>query len=151
MRRIRSATIVSIVLGFGHGIAAESRGYVTTKNVVYTGETLAAENLTTVDAPAVENAARQLGVADIVGKRARRTLVPGNRIQPGDLDDALIVSIGAQIRFVLQVGGLRLETQGQALENGVVNDIVRVRNVDTGRTIVGRVQSDGTIRAGDDR
>ena len=121
MRRIRSATIVSIVLGFGHGIAAESRGYVTTKNVVYTGETLAAENLTTVDAPAVENAARQLGVADIVGKRARRTLVPGNRIQPGDLDDARIVSIG------------------------------RVRNVDTGRTIVGRVQSDGTIRAGDDR
>jgi flagella basal body P-ring formation protein FlgA len=82
----------------------------------------------------------------IVGKVARRTLLPGKPIPVGAVEDAKVVSNGAQVRIVFQEGGLVITTYAAALQNGRVGDLVRVRNLDSGVTVSGTVLPDGSVR-----
>ena len=42
-------------------------------------------------------------------------------------------------------GGLTIVTTGSALMDGGIGDTVRIRNVDSGVVVTGRVQRDGTV------
>ena len=82
----------------------------------------------------------------VVGKVARRTLLPGKPIPVGAVEDPKVVSNGAQVRIVFQEGGLVITTYAAALQNGRVGDLVRVRNLDSGVTVSGTVLPDGSVR-----
>ena len=82
----------------------------------------------------------------LVGKAARRTLLPGKPISPMAVDAPRLVVLGAQVKLVFAEDGLVITTYGQALQNGAAGDIVRVRNQDSGLVVSGRVQPDGSIR-----
>jgi flagella basal body P-ring formation protein FlgA len=82
----------------------------------------------------------------LVGKVARRTLLPGKPIPVGAVEDARVVSNGAQVKIVFQEGGLVITSYAAALQNGRVGDLVRVRNLDSGVTISGTVLIDGSVR-----
>ncbi len=82
----------------------------------------------------------------VVGKVARRTLLPGAPIPSGATMEPKVVTAGAKIRIVFQESGLSISTYGSALQPGAVGDIVSVRNLDSGLTISGVVQADGSIK-----
>ncbi len=82
----------------------------------------------------------------VIGKVARRTLLPGQPIPVMALDNPRIISVGAQIRIIYLEGGLQIVAYGVAQQSGGVGDLIRVRNLDSGLFVVGRVQSDGSIR-----
>lgn len=82
----------------------------------------------------------------VVGKIARRTLLPGAPIPLNAVSDPKIVSNGAKVRIVFEEGGLTIVTYGAALQDGGVGELISVRNLETGITISGIVQSDGSIR-----
>jgi flagella basal body P-ring formation protein FlgA len=58
----------------------------------------------------------------------------------------LLVKRGEPARLVFQEQGLVIVMQVEALQNGGAGSFVRVRNVDSGLVVSGRVQQDGTIR-----
>lgn len=82
----------------------------------------------------------------IIGKIARRTLLPGAPIPLGALSAPKIVANGAKVRMVLEEGVLTIEAYGAALQDGSVGDLISLRNLETGLTISGIVQTDGSVR-----
>jgi len=83
---------------------------------------------------------------ELVGKSARRTLLPGEPILAVAIDNPRIVVIGAQVKIIFSEGGLVITAFGMALQAGGVGDLIRVRNQDSGLTVTGLVQTDGSIR-----
>lgn len=84
--------------------------------------------------------------ATIVGKVARRTLLPGAPIPWNAIMEPKTVANGAKVKMVFEEGGLTITTYGAALQSGSVGEVISVRNLDSGLTISGTVQSDGSIR-----
>jgi flagella basal body P-ring formation protein FlgA len=87
--------------------------------------------------------------AALLGKVARRTLLPGQPIPLIAVDAPRIVAVGAQVKIVFAEAGLHIVTYGIAQQPGGVGDVIRVRNQDSGLSISGRVQSDGSVRVGE--
>jgi flagella basal body P-ring formation protein FlgA len=58
------------------------------------------------------------------------------------------VANGAEVRLIYAEGGLLIVTSGMALQEGSAGDLIRVRNIDSGVTISGVVQPDGTVMVG---
>ncbi|WP_244628914.1 flagellar basal body P-ring formation chaperone FlgA [Methylocella tundrae] len=81
----------------------------------------------------------------LVGKIARRTLLPGAPVPSNAVSAPKIVANGAKVRIVFAEGGLTIATYGAALQDGSVGDIISLRNLETGLTVSGIVQADGTI------
>jgi flagella basal body P-ring formation protein FlgA len=85
----------------------------------------------------------------LVGKVARRTLLPGKPILIGSFDNPRIVTVGAQIKLVYAEDGLQIVAFGIAQQAGGVGELIRVRNQQSGIFVTGRVQQDGSVRVGE--
>jgi flagella basal body P-ring formation protein FlgA len=84
----------------------------------------------------------------VVGKMARLTLLPGRAIPYSGISNRKLVANGAEVKLVYAEGGLIIVTSGAALQDGSIGDVVRVRNSDSGVTVSGAVQPDGSVRVG---
>ena len=119
----------------------------TPRVVIYPGDVIHNDMLS--DLPA--DTARGVGPfaethSAVVGKMARRTLLPGMAIPLGAIDLPRLVSNGGAVRLVYIDGGLTIVTSGMALQDGAAGDFVKVRNDDSGVTVTGVVQPDGAVR-----
>ena len=84
--------------------------------------------------------------AAIVGKEARRTLLPGRAIPAVAVEEPRAVSTGALVQLIYEKDGLVIATTAQALQNGFAGQVVQVRNIESGITVSGAVQADGSVR-----
>jgi flagella basal body P-ring formation protein FlgA len=119
----------------------------TPKAVIYPGDIILDEML--VDAPNVARDGSGPFVTSrslIVGKAARLTLLPGHAIPFSGVSNRKLVSNGAEVKLVFSEGDLVIMTTGSALQDGSIGDIVRVRNDDSGVTVSGAVQPDGSVQ-----
>ena len=141
------AAIVVLTAACAIPAAAQEAHVLTPKAVIYPGDLILDEML--VDVP---NAARDGSgpFVDsrslIVGRVARLTLLPGHAIPFSGLSNRKLVSNGAEVKLVFSEGDLLIMTTGAALQDGSIGDIVRVRNNDSGVTVSGAVQPDGSVK-----
>jgi len=84
--------------------------------------------------------------SELVGMVARRTLLPGQPIPSRSVEKPVLVRRGEPARLVFREQGLVIIMQVEALQNGGAGSFVRVRNIDSGLVVSGRVLEDGTIR-----
>ena len=84
----------------------------------------------------------------LVGKVARRTLLPGQPITVNAVENPKLVRRGVPVRLVLVEGGLTIITYAEPMQSGSVGEVIRVRNTESGTVIVGVVQADGSIVVG---
>ena len=84
--------------------------------------------------------------SELIGKVARRTLLPGRAIPLAGIDVPRLVVNGGQVNLVYIDGGLSISADGMALQDGAAGDSVKVRNDDSGVTVTGVVQPDGAVR-----
>lgn len=82
----------------------------------------------------------------VVGKVAKRTLLPGQPIPISAVRDPYVVTQGKVALVVFEAGGLTITSMAMPLQNGGIGDMVSLRNPDSGTIIKGMVASDGTIR-----
>jgi flagella basal body P-ring formation protein FlgA len=117
---------------------------------IYPGDAITANMLTTGDfaAGTAENLAVVAATGDLVGKVARRTLLPGKLITRTSVSEPLLVQKGSIISAHFDAGPLIITASVLALQSGSLNDVIQVRNIDSGKTIVGAVQADGSIKIG---
>jgi len=144
---VLSAAIAAIAASCVVPAAAEDALTPTPRVVIYPGEVIRDDMLADVaeaardgQGPFVEQ--RSL----IVGKVARLTLLPGHAIPFTGVANRKLVANGAEVKLVYSEGGLFIMTTGAALQDGSIGDIVRVRNSDSGVTVSGAVQPDGSVR-----
>ena len=123
----------------------------TPSQVIYPGDIIRDAMLTdvsiydlpNVDGPLVETR------AELLGKIATRTLLPGRAITTLGVGNPRAVANGAQVKLIYRDGALSIITSALALEAGGVGDTIKVRNTDSGLTISGTIQSDGSVSVGD--
>ncbi len=84
----------------------------------------------------------------LVGKIARHTLLPGYPISINAVGEPRLIVDGQKVRVVFEQDGLIIESYASALQAGGAGDIISIRNLDSGVTISGVVQTDGTVRVG---
>lgn len=84
--------------------------------------------------------------AQVVGKLAKRPLAPGLVLTPLQLTVPRWVTRGEIITLLIEVGGLQVRAQGQALADGRENDRVKARNILSGKIVDGIVSGPGTVR-----
>lgn len=131
--------------------AAQTRMMPTPAITIYPGETIKEGVISerefasqaVGDLPVVESASA------LVGKVARRTLLPGQLIPRNAVEDARLVERGSPVQVVFAEDGLTIVAIASPLEAGGLGEMVRARNLDSGVTIVGKVQADGTLRVGE--
>jgi flagellar basal body P-ring formation protein FlgA len=119
------------------------------KHVIYPGDVIGEDML--ADAPlAAPSYAGPVALApeDVVGMMATRTLLPGAPIPISALSPPRLVRAGATVKMVYVDGGLSITATGDALQDGVVGQTVRLRNEDSGVTVSGRVRADGSVQVG---
>ncbi len=85
----------------------------------------------------------------IAGRVARRMLLPGEPVPVNAVDEPRLVSRGTPTQIVFEEQGLLITAVGAPLQNGGLGDVIRVRNTDTNRIVLGTVMADGRIRTGD--
>lgn len=86
--------------------------------------------------------------SNLVGKVAKRMLVAGNPIPAFAVTEPKLVTRGVAATIVFQEGGLSIRSIAMPLESGTVGASIRLKNIDSGHTINGIVQADGTVRVG---
>lgn len=118
--------------------------------VIYPGETITAGALRQVKlVPGkVKPDAVATTLPELDGKVARRTLLPGRYIPAAALRSAWLIEQGASVEVYFITGGLTISATAVTLQPGAPGDVVRVRNVDSGRVLTGTVMEDGTVRVG---
>lgn len=85
---------------------------------------------------------------DLDGKIAKRTLLPGRYIPANAVREAWLVEQGASVQVYFIAGGLSISATAVTLQPGAAGDLVKVRNIDSGKVFSGTVMADGTIRVG---
>lgn len=118
--------------------------------VIYPGETISADALKEVALKPGKQAPEAVAVtlAELEGKVARRTLLTGRYIPLSSLREAYLVERGAAVEVVFVSGSLTISASAVTLEPGSAGDLVKVRNIDSGKILSGTVMADGSIRVG---
>jgi flagellar basal body P-ring formation protein FlgA len=121
----------------------------TPKAVIYPGDVIRGDMLLDEAKPARDSGGPYIEDRDlIVGKVARLTLLPGHAIPFAGVANRRLVANGGEVTLVYSEGGLTIVTTGAALQDGSIGDFVRVRNSDSGVTVMGAVQADGSVMVG---
>ncbi|MFC0217177.1 flagella basal body P-ring formation protein FlgA [Pseudochelatococcus lubricantis] len=85
----------------------------------------------------------------LVGKIARRTLLPGQAIPANAVENAKLVRKGMPAQLVFEEGGLTIIAVVTPLQDGELGELIKVRNLDSGLIVHGTVQQDGSLRTGE--
>jgi flagella basal body P-ring formation protein FlgA len=151
--RSRSWTLrlaASLWLAFAAGTpsAAEDVQVPVPRAVIYPGMVISEGMLVDRPMPAAATAGLITDRAELIGKISRNTLLPSQPIGPNAVREEALVKQGKPVQVVFEAPGLRISTTAMTLQSGMAGDLITVRNTESGTTIKGTVQPDGTIRVG---
>ena len=115
---------------------------------IYPGDTIAADMLSEGTFPAGTGANFPVIASrdELVGKVARRTLLPGRPIARNTVGEPDLVEKGRIVPILYEQGLLTITASVLALQSGALNDMIQVRNVDSGKVVVATVTADGSVR-----
>lgn len=117
---------------------------------IYPGNVITDEML--VDKAFRGNASSVQGIATsremLVGKVARGTLLPNAPVAAGGVREPYAVQQGEPAVVIFKADGLLISAKAVSLQSGSAGDVISLRNTDSGTTIRGVVQADGTVRVG---
>lgn len=75
----------------------------------------------------------------LVGMSPRRPITAGRAVMTTEIQPPTLVRRGKRVTIHLKTKTLRLTAKGKSLENGGNGDVVRVQNIDSGKTIEAQV------------
>jgi flagella basal body P-ring formation protein FlgA len=148
-RSVAASALLPLLLLQGTILSAcaQERTVPAPKQVIYPGDVIRDSMLT--DIAVDEGGALDDSIVDnraaLIGKVAKRTLLPGREIPDFAIANPRAVANGAHVTLMYRDGGLTIVTSAQALEPGAVGDTIKVRNEDSGLTVSGRIQPDGSV------
>ena len=75
----------------------------------------------------------------LLGRQLTRTVFAGRAISIGDTKEADLVRRNNIVRMIARKGSLSIETKGRALDAGAMGSEILLMNLESRRTVVGRV------------
>jgi flagella basal body P-ring formation protein FlgA len=147
----RGLLVALLVLASARAVLAEERRLPVPAVTIHPGEVIREEMVAErAFAPNLLGVAMFVdGRSGLVGRMARRTLLPGQPIPINAVEDPWTVSRGTMVKIIVEDNGLSIVAYGSAMQSGAAGTMIPVRNVDTGVIIKGIVQPDGTVKVVD--
>ena len=144
---LASALALAFVSAAATPAAAQTAVVPSAKAVIYPGDVIGDEMLADTSAQ-LDGAGGPFALSrsELIGKVARRTLLPGRAIPLRAIDNPRVVRNGAEVQIVYVEGDLTIVTVGAALQDGSIGEVIKIRNDDSGVTVIGTVRPDGTVR-----
>jgi flagella basal body P-ring formation protein FlgA len=84
-----------------------------------------------------------------IGQTSMRPLRPTQVVQKRLLTSPILLKRGQLVQIEVHSGPVQVSSSGEALEPGRAGDIVRVRNIASGKVIRARVTEDGNVQPAD--
>ena len=145
--------IACIGLAGGAAVAAEPAKpagpqVVTPTRTIPVGTVIAAGDVALKPVPLRPAADVLQSLAAVVGKEAQRSLYPDRPIRQLEIGAITLVERNARVILRFRQGAIVLTTVGRALEQGGMGQIIRVMNLDSRRTIYGRIAGPETVDVG---
>lgn len=81
--------------------------------------------------------------ARIIGLETRVALYAGRPVRPGDVGPPATVGRNAVVSLIYEAAGLRIVTEGRALDRAGPGDVIRVMNLASRATVTARIGPDG--------
>jgi len=141
------AAVLALALAAATPARAQTAVVPSAKAVIYPGDII--DDAMLADTSAEVDAAGgpfALARSQLIGKMSRRTLLPGRPIPLRAIDNPRVVRSGAEVQMVYVQGDLTIVTTGAAMQDGGIGETIKIRNSDSGVTVVGTVRADGTVR-----
>lgn len=86
----------------------------------------------------------------VIGREARVAIYAGRPIRPDDIGAPAIVDRNQLVSITYSAGALQIRADGRALGRGGVGDEIRVMNLASRTTVIGRISPDGSVQVGPD-
>lgn len=152
-RLLRIAGILVPAICFLTGVsgATENANVVITVNrVIYPGQVVPADAIveTRLRKPLAPGLQVIRDAEALVGMVAAKTILPKRLIAPSALREAYAIEAGQPTTVYYRSGALTIAMDGVALQSANIGKPIRVRNTQSGRTIAGIVEPDGTVTVG---
>ena len=74
-------------------------------------------------------------IQEIIGSRAKINIRKGIPIKDYMIQPNYLVNRGSSVKIIYNKGLIHIELLGRALENGLLNQIIKVKNISTGKVI----------------
>jgi len=150
MRSVAAWVACGIALAAAGSALAANLDLPVPQTIIHPGETITDDQLgeRAFLAHTVTRSTVFHGRQGLVGKVAKRHLLPGVPVPINAVREPYLVNAGKSSLVVFTNGSLTISIQAVALQNGVVGDVVTLRNPDSGVVIQGTVAQDGTVRLG---
>ncbi|SNR49808.1 flagellar basal body P-ring formation chaperone FlgA [Puniceibacterium sediminis] len=117
-------------------------------DMVIANRTIRAQEIVTADALSMKAGSLDAGFEDpmdVLGLEARVSLYAGRPVLRAHVGPAALIERNQIISLVFARGGLRITSEGRALDRGGVGERIRVMNLDSHTTLFGAVQPDGSV------
>jgi flagella basal body P-ring formation protein FlgA len=111
------------------------------RNTVLSAEDLCFERINIAKAPD----RLIFDTAEAVGKRVRSTLRAGKYLQQHKLFEVPLVEKGDRVKLLVSAGPVNISTLGVAKTDGGAGDQIRVENLSSEKTVIGRVVDNSTV------
>jgi len=83
--------------------------------------------------------------AEAIGMETRVALYAGRPIRAEDIGPPALVERNALVLLRYERGALVITAEGRALDRGALGDRIRVTNLSSRQTVVGRIAADGAV------
>lgn len=149
----RFAASISVPIGNGKVIRAQAQGEVypvlevpVLGRHVAPGETIHASDIVWTEMRARRSNYNTVTSADqLVGMSARRPISAGRVIRRTDVKPIELIHKGDLVTMIFRTSFMTLTLRGQALESGARKDTIRVKNLSSGKTVVGSITQSGVV------
>lgn len=84
-------------------------------------------------------------LADVIGQEARVAIYAGRPVLMGDIGPPAVITRNQIVLIKYRSHGVRIATEGRALERGAIGDRIRIMNLGSRATLFGQIQADGSI------
>lgn len=81
----------------------------------------------------------------VIGLELKRSIPYGTVISPSMLTRPLLVKSGDNVTAISVSGSVVVQISGQALQGGAVGDIIRIRNIASGKSFLAKIQNENTV------
>ncbi|MDR2339207.1 MAG: flagellar basal body P-ring formation chaperone FlgA [Deltaproteobacteria bacterium] len=109
------------------------------------GHILSEEDLTEGLAPFTKAKGALTQVSQATGQTLKVSIRAGNPVHDRDLERTFMVTKGETVTIIAQSGGLKVTALGEARENGALGQTISVINLDSKKSVSGRVIGPGQV------
>ncbi len=82
----------------------------------------------------------------VINLMARRSLTPGMVVMDSMVNKPILIKRGTLINLVARIGSMEITTTGQAMQNGIEGQLIRVKNINSTKIISGKVLDENTVQ-----